>query len=166
MIAIADPIRRRQSDTAEIKRAWSLIIEPGQVTELRALEATMGGDRYAQTLSGYFDNPDAFARAAASIQTAANIYFVLNPIMPALLSRRVNKIRPAKKSPLTGDKEIVRRRLFPIDCDPIRPAGIASTDEEHDAAIAMARDIADHLRTCRWPEPIIGDSANGGIFST
>jgi hypothetical protein len=162
MTATAPITRGRQCDTAEIVRACGLIFEPGQVTELRALEATVGGDRFAQTYSGYFNDWDKLATAAASIQTAGNIYIIPNPVNRALLARRVNKIGPAKKSPLTGDKDIERRRWLLIDCDPIRPAGIASTDAEHEAAIDRAQAIAEDLHARGWPDPIIGDSGNGG----
>jgi hypothetical protein len=162
MTATAPITRGRQCDTAEIVRACGLIFEPGQVTELRALEATVGGDRFAQTYSGYFNDWDKLATAAAAIQTAGNIYIIPNPVNPGLLARRVNKIGPAKKSPLTSDKDIVRRRWLLIDCDPIRPAGIASTDAEHKAAIDRAHAVAEYLRSRGWPGPIVGDSGNGG----
>jgi hypothetical protein len=143
-------------------RACNLIFEPGQVTELRALEATVNGERFTQTYSGYFDDPEKLADAVESIQGADNIYIVPNPVKPALLARSVNKIRAAKKRPLTTDHDIERRRWFLIDCDPERPAGIASTDAEHDAATSKAWEVEEDLHTRGWPKPIVADSGNGG----
>lgn len=48
-----------------------------------------------------------------------------------------------------------------MDIDPVRPAGISSTDEEHEAAIARAKVIAGDMEA-EWGRPIIGDSGNGG----
>ena len=45
-----------KSDPAEIERALRLILQPGQVTELRALDAVTAADRRPHTFSGYFDD--------------------------------------------------------------------------------------------------------------
>jgi len=50
---------------------------------------------------------------------------------------------------------------LPIDIDPIRPAGIPSTDQEHDAAINLAHKLSADLETQGWPAGIILDSGNG-----
>ena len=42
--------------------------------------------------------------------SAKVIYFVPNPVTPALLARSMNKARAAGKDPLTGDADISRRR--------------------------------------------------------
>jgi putative DNA primase/helicase len=152
----------RKCDRDEIVRACKLIFEPGQVTELRALEATVNDDRFTQTYSGYFDNPDALADAVASIRSAGNIYIIPNRIKPELLGRAVNKILPAKKRPLTTDHDIERRRWLLSDCDPCRAAGIASNEREHEAAISKSYEVAEFLHSRGWPDPIVADSGNGG----
>ena len=43
----------------------------------------------------------------------------------------------------------------------MRPAGISSTNEEHQAALDFASTIRDHLAAIGWPEPILADSGNG-----
>ena len=40
-----------------------------------------------------------------------------------------------------------------IDLDPVRPSGISATDEEHELALAKARDIISDLETRGWPAP-------------
>ena len=42
------------------------------------------------------------------------------------------------------------RRWLPIDLNPVRPAGISSTDEEHTAALDRARQVRDYLAECGW----------------
>jgi hypothetical protein len=154
--------RRKSVKIEEITKALQSILVPGQVTELRALDAIVSGDRRHQTFSGYFDNAQDFAKAAASILTAKAIYFIPNPIKPDLLARAANRIRPAGKDPTTSDRDIAGRSWLLIDLDPERPAGISATDAEHQAALDRAKQIRAELRAAGWPEPIIADSGNGG----
>jgi hypothetical protein len=148
-------------DIAIIKNALSLILEPGQVTELRALDASTPTYRNPHTEAGYFNDLDKLARAAASIR-AMGVYIIPNPVNPSLLGRAVNKIRPAPKNESTTDTNIVCRRWLLIDADPIRPAGIASTDAEHKAALDAAAAVAEALARDGWPPPLVADSGNGG----
>jgi hypothetical protein len=60
----------------------------------------------------------------------------------------------------TADNNILRRRWLPIDLDPVRPAGISSSEQEHAAAVHRARTIADDM-VKEWDRPIIADSGNG-----
>jgi len=138
------------------------ILKPGQVTEVRALDATSPFDRYPQTLSGYFDDVDKLADAVATIQSAKAVYFIPNPVHAGLLARAVNRIRPAKKEPTTSDGDVTRRNWLLVDADPERPAGISSSDDEHAAALQRAEFVAAGLSLEGWPTPIYGDSGNGG----
>ena len=97
------------ADPFEIKRALSAILKPGQVTEVRALDATTAGERYPQIISGYFDDADKAAAAASAIRTAKAVFFIPNPVHTSLLARAVNRIRPAKKEPTTSDGDVIRR---------------------------------------------------------
>jgi hypothetical protein len=151
-----------RADRAEIDRALRLILEPGQVTELRALEAVTAADGRPHTQSGYYDSShvDELATAAAKI-TAKGIYLVINPIEPALIARAANRIKRIGREPLTSDSDIIRRCRLPIDCDPVRPSGISSSDDEHCAALCRARQVRDALQAEGWPAPILADSGNG-----
>jgi putative DNA primase/helicase len=151
-----------KTDPAEIERALRLILPSGQVTELRALDAVTGADRRPHTESGYFDDPAKLAEGAAKITAAKGIYFIPNLVQPALLARSLNKARAVGKAPITSDADIVRRLWQLIDCDAVRPAGIAASDDEHHAALVRATDIDYWLAELRWPTPIIADSGNGG----
>src|SRR5207245_696208 len=57
--------------------------------------------------------------------------------------------------------EIVCRRWFLVDVDPVRPAGIAATDDEHAASLGRARAIHEALTERGWPDPVVVDSGNG-----
>jgi hypothetical protein len=152
----------RLADPQAIVEACRLIVGDGSVTELRALDATTAADRWPRTLFGYFDNAEALAAAVGTITTAKGVYIVPNEVNPALLARACNRIKPAAKGDGTQDGDIMRRRWLLIDADPVRPAGISSTDAEHAAALARIQDIMAYLKAAGWPTPIVADSGNGG----
>ncbi len=139
-----------------IRAAMALILEPGQVHEIRILHAGRAG-----TVSGYFDSIDKLAEAAARWDgQVPGIYWTANPATPALLARAANRLEPYARS-TTSDSDILARRWLLIDLDPVRPAGISSTEEEHQAALTLAEEVREYLRGESWPEPVIADSGNG-----
>jgi hypothetical protein len=150
-------------DRDEIIRAARLLIVPEGITELRALDATLSGNRWPGIISGYFDSPGKLADTAASITSAKGIYVIPNEVSRELLARASNRIRKVSKSdPLTGDHDIARRRWLLIDVDPQRPAGISASDAERQAASDRANAIGFALHDEHgWPWPILADSGNG-----
>jgi hypothetical protein len=153
-------------DEQAIANAAALFIQPGQVAEVRALDVTLVGDRYVHnTASGYFDDPVKLAAAVVgTIQQAGAVYITLNPVDVALLARACNRIKAVKKQPTTSDADIVRRQWLLVDVDPVRASGISSSDDEHDAALAAANQIADSLAADGWPSPVVMDSGNGAAL--
>ena len=140
-----------------IRRAIDLMADG--VVEVRALAD-------GATHSGYFNDYDALARTVEALDadpSVAGIYITLNSVNPALLARRANRIkmRLSRKDATTADADIIRRRWFPIDIDPVRPSGVSSTDAEHDASLAAAERIATYLAEQGFSEPIKADSGNG-----
>jgi hypothetical protein len=145
--------------------ALKAFITPGTVAELRVLEAE-SGNGFTKTYSGYFDNIEAMAEAALKFDgKAPAVYFTLNPCNEALLARAANRVRAIKKEPTTADHDIARRVWFVIDVDPVRPKGISATAEEHSYAITKAGQVREWLSDRGWPDPIAGDSGNGGHLS-
>jgi hypothetical protein len=142
----------------EITRTINLLFRPGDVFELRAPSAGR-----QQTISGYFDNAADLVKAVTGLNGAAPAtYLSLNPVDPKLLARAKNRVKPYAKV-TTSDKDIVERRWLLVDVDASRPPGISSTDEEHAAAIALAREIAWFLaEEFGFPAPVEADSGNGG----
>src|SRR5262249_12250235 len=53
------------------------------------------------------------------------------------------------------------RLWLPLDFDPIKPAGVSSTDAEKAAAKTTAVACLKFLKEQGWPHPIIADSGNG-----
>lgn len=147
-------------DRDEVQRGLQVLCSPLEVHELRAL-----GVERAGTVSGYFDSDhrDELIDACASISGDADgVYVTLNPVIPDVLSRSVNRTRCYAKH-TTGDAEITHRRWLPLDFDPDRPSGISSTDKEHDAALAMARASRDFLVSLGFNADslVLADSGNG-----
>lgn len=136
------------------------LVEPGAVFEIRIPEPATG---YG-SLAGYFDDPAAAAKAAAAWSgKCAAVYITPNPVKPALLARANNRLkRLGKKDSTTSDADILSRCWLLIDLDPVRPAGISSSESEHAAALVKAEQIRDWLTAQGWPAPILADSGNGG----
>lgn len=154
---------------AAITEWLRLFVLPGQVTELRALNVKR---RYGKpvTMSGYYehDRLDVMVRDALSLtnkghdsKPAPGVYFVINPVNPALLSRRTNRVDVAEHGALTTDADILTRRWLLIDVDPIRPAAISSSDEEKQHAQNVVLAVGQYLVNLRWPKPLVVDSGNG-----
>ena len=144
--------------SSEILRAVSTL-SMGGVVEVRALAD-------GATHSGYFDDYTLLAEQVEALDAdpaVAGLYVTLNAVNPALLARRANRIkmRLSRKDATTGDADILRRRWLPVDIDPVRPSGVSSTEEEHNAALAAAERIAAYLKEQGFPAPIQADSGNG-----
>jgi hypothetical protein len=146
---------------AEVLKTIAKIIEHGTVFEVRALEAQLFGNRRIGTVSGYFDSADACICELQKLTAAKGVYITANPVNPALLARRTNRLDYAEKNATTSDQHILHRRWLPIDVDPDRPSGISSSRKEKEAAKDKAREIYRYLKRDGWPEPIVADSGNG-----
>jgi hypothetical protein len=151
-------------DPQAIRESLRLLgVGQGHVTELRVLNARESANSpYPFTFGGYFDDVEALIKAALSIRYASGWYTLLNPCHPDVLGRFCNRAVKLGKGESTQDSEIVRRRWLPIDTDPVRLSRISSTEEEHQLALDRAREVASHLRSQGWSDPIIADSGNGG----
>ena len=150
-------------DNDEILRALRCWFAPGDVFEVRVLDAVTSDYRREHVESGYFDfeHIASVPEALKRLLSYRGVYVTVNPVKPDLLARAVNRIRPAGKNPTTADADIVCRRWLLIDCDAVRPSGVSSSDSEHDAALAKAHEVRDGLSSLGWADPIITDSGNG-----
>src|ERR1019366_4589259 len=141
----------------EILRTCRLLMAPGDVHEVRIPKAGRRG-----TISGYFDDSEKLADAGLAVDaTVPGIYLTLNPCNRALLARAANRLQE-RAQVTTTDVDILRRRWLLVDFDPVRPAGISSTNREHGRAISAACGAWDDLRSAGFPNTVVGDSGNGG----
>ena len=133
-----------------MKNIYDLFFLHKEVAELRCIGLN-GSSSFWQgyakgIISGYFDDAVSMDKAALALDNvgATGVYFTINPVNPALLARAVNRLIVPKNT--TQDSDIMCIRWFPLDLDPIRPAGISATDEEVNAAIELSKQIV------RWLE--------------
>ena len=151
-----------QNNCNDINTILNLVFSPGDVFEVRCLDATTPDWRKEHTEAGYFtfENIDKMIGELNRI-SARGVYFTPNPVHPDLLARSANRFQAAKRNAATTDADILCRRWLLIDCDPVRRSGISSTDDEHDAALYKAIEISEGMRSRGWPEPVMLDSGNG-----
>ena len=151
------------TDKQMIITALKLWFRPGDVFEIRVLDAITAEYMRPHVESGYFDFehiPHA-ADALEKLRLYRGAYATVNPVNPDLLGRAFNRLRAVGREPTTSDTDILSRRWLLIDCDARRPAGISSSDSEHEAALAKAKEISAGLASLGWPEPVMTDSGNG-----
>ena len=145
----------RAEIVALIRHTLSVLAEPGQTVELR-----IPGIQGKRTDSGYFNDFDKLAAIAADYENRAEgVYITVNPVQPALLARSNNRVREYAKQ-TTADKDVLRRRWIFIDFDPVRPAGISSSDEESAAALERAESCRARLLSRGIPS-LLANSGNG-----
>jgi hypothetical protein len=153
----------REEYVDQMTRVMQLFVEPGQVVELRALGVQ---SKYGQphVEAGFFDSDHLHEMAETAMRvmtTAKGVYFTLNPLNPALLARRCNRIDRAGQGELSSDKDVVKRKWILIDVDPVRDAFVSATEAEKVAAWNTAGAVRDYLQGEKWPRPIVADSGNG-----
>jgi hypothetical protein len=143
--------------------ALKLLYQPGDVFEIRVLDAERPGFRRPHIESGYFDYAHIadVPQTLAEITTAMGVYITMNPVNPALLARSANRLKTARRNETTSDTDIVCRRWLLIDIDPARPAGISATDAEKELAFDKAMEVSEGLASMGWPTPVVVDSGNG-----
>lgn len=148
----------RKYDPQNIADAIKILFESGQVVELRVPQT----GKY-KTISGYFNDHRKLAQELETLSgNVGAVYYTLNPVSSALLARANNRAEKyAKTTTNDAPDNIIKRRWLLVDCDPVRPTDISSTDEEKKAARLIVSEIRDHLSEIGWPEPVIADSGNG-----
>ena len=150
------------------KAVWDLFMRSGEVMEVRILKVwakadAWGNDFAKGTVSGYFDDPEAFCKAvrAADKVEHGGIYFTLQVIDPRLIGRAFNRLKPSNLT--TSDHNTFKYRWIPIDIDPVRPAGISASDSELSLAMCMREKVAQFCsQELELSQPLTGMSGNGG----
>ena len=122
-----------------------------------------GGQFAKGTVSGYFDDHEAFCKAVQQADKVEHggIYFTLQVIDPRLIARAFNRLKPSNLT--TSDHNVFKYRWIPIDIDPVRPAGISSSDKELQLAMTMREKVFQYcIDDLGLPNPVKGMSGNGG----
>jgi hypothetical protein len=126
-------------------------------------ESPLWGNKLARSMAtGYFEDQKKAAECISKLDGDVKpeaVYVSLNPCSESLLSRANHKLKADINR--TKDGEVAHIRNLLIDVDPVRKAGSSSTDDEHEAALSIARAILWDLHASGWPKPLLGDSGNG-----
>jgi len=150
----SDAFENSHSDV--LLRFIEVLWTPGDVREVRVPKH----NRFNHTASGYFDSPQTLAAAAAEWDGKANVYVSLNAVGSVLLARAHNRI-VEKAEHTTSDHDVPKRDWLFIDIDPVRPAGVSSSEPERNAARAVLESCAGFLYEAGWPQPVTAMSGNG-----
>ena len=137
----------------EIKKLWRIKgIDSNSILEMRAIKGPKTVIRFFKGAS--YKNTDdlkqAFEDEAVKLnQQGYNIYIVMNPIKESF------------KGHSASDDDIQYRDLLLIDIDRAQKTSEPADQAELDAALSLADEIADYLKTQGWDEPIRMMSGNG-----
>lgn len=147
------------ANTNKIKRVWELIEPTRPIIEIRAIQAK-GATNTPPTVVKHFrleEYCDLNLRAAAFEKLALelneqgyNLYTPMNPIRSDFRGPGGAK-----------DADIEYRVWTLIDIDRKGDTSCPASEEELDAAKALARSIRDYLASLGWPLPLIMESGNG-----
>lgn len=142
---------------SEVYKWWDVFKNGSDLTEIRILSGN-------KTWSGYFKNVETLLRCIEPYSNSPHtqIYFTLNRIKDACYGRsQQDKIIPIFREPTTSDVDIEGRTHILIDLDPVRPAGVSSSNEELNFAYQKAVDVYNWLLSQGFNEPIVCKSGNG-----
>lgn len=143
-------------DADEVRNAISVLQEPGTVFEVRAI-----GTAKKDIMSGYFRDADTLLQQLDHLDMRnRNVYITLGRVKDECFARAQSE--DFLKSPqTTSDTEIIRYRWLFVDLDPVRPAGISSSDEELRAANTLSDQVFAYLQGLGFAEPVRAMSGNG-----
>lgn len=139
----------------EVAKALMTLKDGGEPFELRVI-----CDRKTNW-SGYFNDIDTAISRLEKLDAQGNVYFTLNPLLDACLSRKQYNTFVRNVSPTTQDKEVLGYEWLFIDFDPERIADVSATDEEVKSAAEVCVDVYNFLRDKGFENPVISYSGNG-----
>jgi hypothetical protein len=122
-------------DPHDIERTLQLMFpSEDAVIEVR-VPIPSGGMR-----SGFFDSGTALIECASKHSGNVNgVYVTLNKILPREVTNQLDQ------AGATSDRDVITRENLLIDIDVKREGEVSSTDEEHESALGLAREIASCL---------------------
>ena len=140
----------------EVKRAVNALQASGSVFEVRVI-----GTAKKDIFSGYFRDADTLLKALDKVNMQArNVYITLGKVKDECFSRAQSE-KFLKSPQTTSDTEIVSYRWLFIDLDPVRTAGISSSDQELEDARSMAKEVLEYLKGLGFADPVTAASGNG-----
>lgn len=144
-------------DSEEIRRTINLLKPDNELFEVRIIS------NEGAIKSGYFRGADKLIEELLKQDLrGSNVYFTLQRLHEGCEARIQweHFITPGKL-PTTSDKNIIGYSYIPVDIDPVRPAGISSTDEELRASEDVRAEVAAYMESNGFRECVKACSGNG-----
>ena len=143
-------------DPDEVAKAISVLQEPDSVFEVRVI-----GTAKKEIISGYFCDANTLLEAFDTIDIRRrNVYITLGKVKEECLARAQSE-RFLQTQQTTSDTEIEKYRWLFVDLDPVRTAGISSSDAELKEAEMLSDTIAAYMSGLGFEEPVRAMSGNG-----
>ena len=140
----------------EVRKAIATLQAPGGVFEVRVL-----GTAKKDILSGYFRDTETLLKAFDTIDLRKrNVYITLGELKEDCFSRAQSE-RFLQSPQTSSDTEITRYRWLFVDLDPVRTAGVSSTEQELQDARDLAGVVYGYMQSLGFPEPVKAMSGNG-----
>ena len=131
-----------------------LLHDDSDIVEIRSIDPK-------PTISGYFRADSQNIMKELARFPGRTFYQTMNQIDCGCYARAQHeKLMPYPKE-TTSDRDIIGYRWILIDCDPVRPSGVSSTDAEKQEARRTAALVRKHLMERGFCEPVVADSGNG-----
>lgn len=140
----------------EVRKAIAILQSPGDVFEVRAI-----GTAKKDILSGYFKDAETLLKAFDTIDMRRrNAYITLGKVKDECFARSQSEC--FLKSPQTSsDTEIISYRWLFVDLDPVRTAGISSSNTELGYAKELSDTVLQYMQNLGFERPVIAASGNG-----
>ena len=149
---------REYSDPDEVQKAIAVLQAPDDVFEVRIIGTSSGRK---DILSGYFRDAETLLQNFDKVDVRGrNIYITLGRVKEECFARSQSEHFERNPS-TTSDPEIESYRWFFVDLDPVRPAGISSSDSELNLAKELADKVYEYLGEMGFCEPVKAISGNG-----
>lgn len=158
----------------EIRNAVAVLFADVRFGAGECIEVRLLDKRKKLVVSGWFDDIDLLAKRVALAARDGvgsfgsyrfiqdNVYWTVNPINDALLSRQPkNTLEFVSEN--SSDNNATRRCWFPIDIDPIRPSGVSATKDERKLALDVTNSMFRRLEELGFTDNMFvgGTSGNG-----
>jgi archaellum biogenesis ATPase FlaH len=141
----------------EIRKALQLMKPDGQLFEIRLLRKNP-----KRTISGYFRTADKMIEEFQKLDLRGySSYITLNSINPDCYSRAQSDKFLQSPENTTSDGDINGYDWLFVDLDPVRSAGISSSDAELEESRKLSCRVMRYLKEIGFADPIISMSGNG-----
>ena len=143
--------------SAEIKRYWDFIVEPGKAARIHVQQAQVPEGAARKLEYGYFDNLEALIATASLYAENSRLYVSLNCYEPDDAIFPLNEIREAGEAVVPeGNLAGCKHLLINPKIETTADSGV-----EVDEMVTMAKRVAETLSVLKWADPAIIDDGGG-----